>query len=87
MKKNTPEFYYFHAKKWAIRLLYRFLQRHANFKYHRQNESFSNLFYNTFGAVITTALVGQVDVLLIPKAKYFLLKALATIVETRPIFI
>jgi hypothetical protein len=87
IKKNTPEFYYFHTKKWAIRLLYRFLHRHANSKYHRQNEAFSNMFYNTFGTAVTTALLGQVDVPLIPKAKYFLLKALTSIVETRSSFI
>lgn len=28
--KGTPEFYYFHAKKWATRVLYRFISRHAN---------------------------------------------------------
>lgn len=27
--KNTPEFYYYHSKKWATRILMRFVQRHA----------------------------------------------------------
>jgi hypothetical protein len=27
--KNTPEFYYFHSKKWATRILMRFVQKHA----------------------------------------------------------
>ena len=29
-KKGTSEFYYFHAKKWATRVLHRFISRHAN---------------------------------------------------------
>ncbi len=28
-KRNTDEFYYFHAKKWATRILLRFIQKHA----------------------------------------------------------
>lgn len=27
--KNTEEFYYYHSKKWATRILMRFVQKHA----------------------------------------------------------
>lgn len=27
--KDSPEFYYFHSKKWATRILLRFFQKHA----------------------------------------------------------
>jgi len=27
--KGTPEFFYFHTKKWATRILLRFIQKHA----------------------------------------------------------
>lgn len=29
LHKNSPEFFYFHAKKWATRILLRFIQKHA----------------------------------------------------------
>ena len=28
--KGSVQFFYFHAKKWATRILYRFIYRHAN---------------------------------------------------------
>ena len=30
--EGTPEFYYFHTKKWVSRILYMFLSRHMKFK-------------------------------------------------------
>jgi hypothetical protein len=36
--KYSAEFYYFHSKKWAARILYRFLQRHANLNFDRENK-------------------------------------------------
>ena len=35
--KGTPEFYYFHTKKWATRILLRFLQKHAKSTFIKKN--------------------------------------------------
>lgn len=83
VQKNTPEFFYFHSKKWAIRLLYRYIQRHANYKYKNQNEPFSKLFYSTFGKAIPETLLAQLSVPTIKKAKYFLFKGLQALADTR----
>ncbi len=36
--KGTPEFYYFHTKKWATRILLRFIQKHVNSKFIKKSE-------------------------------------------------
>lgn len=36
-KRNTDQFYYFHAKKWATRILLRFIQKHAKATVLRKN--------------------------------------------------
>ena len=36
-KKGTPEFYYFHSKKWATRILLRFIQKHAKSNFIKKN--------------------------------------------------
>lgn len=28
-QKNTEEFYYFHSKKWATRIVFRFIKKHT----------------------------------------------------------
>jgi hypothetical protein len=35
--KNTPEFFYFHTKKWATRILLRFIQKHAKASFIKKN--------------------------------------------------
>ena len=50
--KGTPQFYYFHTKKWATRILLRFIQKHAKptvFKKNEKNKEFSDLWYTHFG--------------------------------------
>lgn len=38
--RETEEFYYFHSKKWATRILLRFVQKHA--KRHSYNKAEDN---------------------------------------------
>lgn len=68
-------------------MIWRFTQRHANYKYHKQNRGFSDIFYGQFGAAVVESLVSQIDVPTIDKTKYFVLKALNAIAETRPQFL
>jgi len=35
--KGTPEFYYHHTKKWATRILLRFIQKHAKATFIKKN--------------------------------------------------
>ena len=37
-KKNSDEFFYFHAKKWATRIVLRFVQKHAKSLVIKKNE-------------------------------------------------
>lgn len=36
-EKYSPDYFYFHSKKWACRLLWKFFQSHANSIFHESN--------------------------------------------------
>ena len=53
--KNTPEFFYFHSKKWSTRIILRFYQKHAKVvpaayaKKSKTNPEFTKGWYETYG--------------------------------------
>lgn len=50
--RETQEFYYFHSKKWATRILLRFVQKHAkrqSFNKNEDNKAFSDHWYANYG--------------------------------------
>lgn len=83
-KRYTPEFYYFHTKKWAARIIYRFLSRHANINFEKQNKEFEDLFYIRLGPMVLESLLYELTVPAVPKTLYFIFKALQSICERRP---
>lgn len=70
-----------------MRLIYKFVQRHANHKHRKQNPEYSLEFYSRFGTTLVTTLLGQVPIPLGKKTKYFLFKALEALTETNPTLI
>lgn len=82
--RYSPAFYYFHAKKWAARTIYRFLSRHANYLFDKNVKQYQDLFYAKFSAPVKEALLYQLTVPTIPKTLYFVLKGLQSLAEIRP---
>ena len=83
IKKYTAEYYYFNSKKWAFRLLWKFLQSHANSLFHETNEVFSSEWFKSFGAVFVECLVKQLPIPCTQKAKFFQLKGLLCVSHFR----
>lgn len=81
--KGTPEFYYFHTKKWATRILYRFIQKHAKaifIKKSDKNKEFSQFWYAHFGQKFVEILIHQFSVPTIKKTRYFQLKCIQALI-------
>lgn len=90
--RGTVEFFYFHAKKWATRTLYRFLYRHANSNGNilasedvkALNKEFSKYWYDNFGQKTVDIITKQFMVPTITKVRYFQLKCLIELIKSHP---
>jgi len=85
--RNTDEFYYFHSKKWATRILLRFVQKHAkriSFNKNEDNKQFSDSWYANYGSNLITTLVNQFAIGTTKKVRYFQLKCLQSLINERP---
>lgn len=80
--RGTEEFFYFHSKKWATRVLLRFVQKHAkNVSYeNKDNRPFANQWFTNYGEALTTALLAQFAVSTNRKIRYFQLKCLQCLI-------
>ncbi len=86
--RGTDEFYYFHSKKWATRVLLRFIQKHAKrhqaFNKQEDNRAFADHWYNNYGVGLVTALIGQFNLNTTKKVRYFQLKCVQALIGERP---
>ena len=85
--RETEEFYYFHSKKWATRIMLRFVQKHAKERTYNKNEDnkpFSQHWYFHYGGSLITALIGQFAINTSKKVRYFQLKCLQSLINERP---
>ena len=86
-KRETEEFYYFHSKKWATRILLRFVQKHAkrqSFNKQEDNRAFSDHWYANYGTSLISALIHQFAIKTTKKVRYFQLKCLQSLINERP---
>ena len=82
--RETLEFYYFHSKKWATRILLRFVQKHAkrqSFNKQEDNRAFSDHWYANYGTSLITALIHQFGINTTKKVRYFQLKCLQSLIN------
>lgn len=81
--RETEEFYYFHSKKWATRIILRFIQKHAKEKnYNKEdNKLFSDHWYTHYGGALVNALIGQFAINTTKKVRYFQLKCLQSLIN------
>jgi hypothetical protein len=85
--RESTEFYYFHSKKWATRIMLRFIQKHAkrvSFNKNEDNRPFSDHWYNTYGGPLITALISQFEIPTVKKVRYFQLKCVQVLISERP---
>lgn len=85
--RETEEFYYFHSKKWATRIMLRFVQKHAKERTYNKNEDnkpFSEHWYSHYGSALITALINQFTINTTKKVRYFQLKCLQSLINERP---
>lgn len=88
--KNTPEFYYYHSKKWATRILMRYVQKHAKAfsfgKISEENIQYSNFWYENYGIKLCEAIVVHLStpVPTTKKIRYFQLKIIQGIISDKP---
>lgn len=85
--RNTDEFYYFHSKKWATRILLRFVQKHAKrvtFNKNEDNKQFSDHWYSNYGSTLIPTLIQQFGVGTTKKVRYFQLKCMQSLINERP---
>lgn len=85
--KGTPEFFYFHTKKWATRVLLRFLQKHAKSTFVKKNEKnkeFNKYWYGNFGQKFVEILIHQFSVPTIKKTRYFQFKCIHALINEKP---
>ena len=86
-QKGTPEFFYFHSKKWATRVLLRFFQKHAKKVTYNRNEDnrpFADQWFAQYGGPLIAALIQQFAVKTTKKVRYFQLKSLQVLIGERP---
>ena len=86
-QRETEEFYYFHSKKWATRILLRFVQKHAkrqSFNKQEDNRAFSDHWYANYGTSLISALIHQFAIKTTKKVRYFQLKCLQSLINERP---
>lgn len=88
--RNTPEFYYYHSKKWATRILMRFIQRHAKTyivsKSNTENVEFSKFWYQTYGIKLCQNIVLHLSTPIptTKKIRYYQLKIIQGVVNDKP---
>lgn len=63
-EKYSPEFYYFHSKKWAIRILLRYVQKHARQLSHNseENKQYCRNWQQTYGPEAIDSVVLQMPI-------------------------
>lgn len=86
-QRETPEFYYFHSKKWATRVFLRFIQKHAKrvtFNRNEDNRPFAESWYANYGDHLVQALIAQFHIRTSKKVRYFQLKCLQVLITERP---
>lgn len=85
--RESPEFYYFHSKKWATRVFLRFIQKHAKkvtFNRNEDNRPFAESWYSNYGDHLIAALISQFEIKTTKKVRYFQLKCLQVLITERP---
>lgn len=86
-QKGTQEFFYFHSKKWATRILMRFVQKHAKevvFGSNSDNKEFSEMWYKNYAEAFVNAIIHQLSVPTIKKVRFFQLKIIQGWVLDKP---
>lgn len=86
--KGTPEFFYFHSKKWATRILMRYVQKHAKENFFGQpnaeNAEYSKMWHSNYGPTFLNAIIQQLSVSTIKKVRYFQLKIIQGLIQDKP---
>lgn len=93
-ERGTSEFFYFHSKKWATRILFRFIFRHAKAdiaplaseEVKTNNREFSKRWYEAYGQQVIETIVNQFQVPCIKKVRFFQLKCITGLIEEQPEF-
>ena len=88
LQKNTIQFYYFHSKKWATRIVLRYLQKHARSSIYgtetTDNQTFSTKWHSVYGTVFLKTIIEQIKIPTIKKTRFFQFKCLQNWVVERP---
>ena len=86
--KGTQEFFYFHSKKWATRILMRYVQKHAKELIFGQpntdNLEFARMWHQKYGPTFIESIVRQLSVPTIKKVRYFQLKVVQGWIQDKP---